>query len=66
MDDNKILDLYFDRSEQAIMETDQKYGSFPILNRTDCSRIGINQFSDLFLCQIHFIPGILYCSCQRA
>ena len=28
MDDNKILDLYFARSEQAIMETDQKYGSY--------------------------------------
>ena len=28
MDDNKILDLYFARSEQAILETDQKYGSY--------------------------------------
>lgn len=28
MDDNKILDLYFARSEQAIMETEQKYGSY--------------------------------------
>ena len=28
MDDNKILDLYFARSEQAIMETDRKYGSY--------------------------------------
>ena len=28
MDDSEILDLYFARSEQAIMETDQKYGSY--------------------------------------
>lgn len=28
MDDNEILDLYFARSEQAIVETDQKYGSY--------------------------------------
>ena len=28
MDDNEILDLYFARSEQAIMETDQKYGPY--------------------------------------
>ena len=28
MDDNEILDLYFARSEQAILETDQKYGPY--------------------------------------
>ena len=28
MDDNKILDLYFARSEQAIVQTDQKYGHY--------------------------------------
>lgn len=28
MDDNAILDLYFARSEQAIVETDRKYGSY--------------------------------------
>lgn len=28
MDDNSIIDLYFDRSEQAISETAVKYGSF--------------------------------------
>lgn len=28
MDDNKILDLYFARSEQAIAQTDQKYGPY--------------------------------------
>ena len=26
MDDQKIIDLYFDRNEQAITETDVKYG----------------------------------------
>lgn len=28
MDDSEILDLYFARSEQAIMQTDQKYGPY--------------------------------------
>ena len=28
MDDKEILDLYFARSEQAITETDRKYGSY--------------------------------------
>lgn len=28
MEDTKILDLYFARDEQAITETDQKYGSY--------------------------------------
>lgn len=28
MDDEKILDLFFDRSEQAIGETEQKYGKY--------------------------------------
>lgn len=28
MDDNAILDLYFARSEQAISETDRKYGRY--------------------------------------
>ena len=28
MDDNEILDLYFARSEQAIVQTDQKYGFY--------------------------------------
>lgn len=28
MDDNQILDLYWSRSEDAILETDKKYGSF--------------------------------------
>ena len=28
MEDQKIIDLYFSRKEQAIQETDRKYGSF--------------------------------------
>lgn len=28
MDDEKILDLYFARDEQAVVETDRKYGSY--------------------------------------
>ena len=28
MEDQKIIDLYWQRSEQAIMETDRKYGGY--------------------------------------
>lgn len=28
MEDHQILDLYFQRSEQAIQETDTKYGNY--------------------------------------
>ena len=35
MDDSKIVDLYWNRSEQAIAETDQKYGKY-------CYRIAYN------------------------
>ena len=35
MDDSKIIDLYWERSEQAIAETDQKYGKY-------CYRIAYN------------------------
>ena len=28
MEDNQIINLYFDRSEQAIQETDTKYGDY--------------------------------------
>ena len=28
MEDNQIINLYFDRSEQAIKETDTKYGGY--------------------------------------
>ena len=42
MDDNSIIDLYFDRSEAAITETDAKYGR-------DCFHIAeniLNNFED--------------------
>ena len=35
MDDKQIIDLYFARSEQAVRETEQKYGAF-------CHRIAMN------------------------
>ena len=35
MDDSKIVDLYWGRSEQAIAETEQKYGKY-------CYRIAYN------------------------
>ena len=35
MDDNKIIDLYWKRSESAIAETDKKYGRY-------CSTIAFN------------------------
>lgn len=39
MDDKEILDLYFDRSELAIRETDRKYGPY-------CYKIAIHILSD--------------------
>lgn len=36
MDDNKIIELYFERSERAIAETDKKYGSYA---RCVCRRV---------------------------
>lgn len=39
MDDRQIIELYFERNEQAIKETETKYGAF-------CHRICIFQ-SDL-------------------
>ena len=35
MDDQAIIDLYWDRSEEAIVQTDKKYGKycFTIANR---------------------------------
>ncbi len=38
MDDKKIIELYFDRKEQAIKETEVKYGAF-------CYRIAMNILS---------------------
>lgn len=39
MDDDKIIELYFERSEQAIRETDAKYGGY-------CYSIAYNILSD--------------------
>lgn len=39
MDDRKIIELYFDRNEQAIRETDEKYGKL-------CHRIAYNILND--------------------
>ena len=40
MEDKAILDLYFARDEQAIMETDRKYGGYcySVANRILCSQ----------------------------
>lgn len=40
MEDNAIVDLYFARDEQAIVQTDKKYGSYcySVANRILCSR----------------------------
>ena len=40
MEDRQIIALYFDRSEEAIVQTDAKYGSY-------CRRIAMNILSDL-------------------
>jgi len=48
MDDSKIIELYFDRSEQAISETAKKYGrychyiAFQILHNTEDSEECVN------------------------
>ena len=48
LDDNKIIDLYFERDESAIQETDAKYGrllrhiSFNILNSSEYSEECVN------------------------
>ena len=39
MDDSQIIDLYWNRSEEAIAQTDQKYGSY-------CRRISMNILHD--------------------
>ena len=46
LDDSKIIDLFYERSEQAIIELSQKYGSVctkvanNILNRSEERRVG--------------------------
>ena len=59
MEDNAILDLYFARDEQAIMETDRKYGGYcysianRILNSEDDSEETV---SDTYLRAWNAIP----------
>ena len=46
IDDEKIIDLFFERSEQGIRELDNKYGavchnlSYNIVNRSEERRVG--------------------------
>ncbi len=40
MDDSKIIDLYFERDDRAIQETDEKYGKL-------CRRIAVNVLNDV-------------------
>ena len=59
MDDNSIIDLYFDRSEAAITETDAKYGRYcfhiaeNILNNFEDSEESVN---DTYLAAWRTIP----------
>lgn len=59
MEDSQILDLYFRRSEQAIAETDTKYGGYCykiaygiLANREDSEE----SVSDTYLCAWNAIP----------
>ncbi len=59
MDDREILDLYFQRSEQAIQETDNKYGSycFRIAYQVLASREDAQEsVSDTYLAAWNAIP----------
>lgn len=40
MDDNEIVDLYWKRNEQAIKETNEKYGAY-------CLKISLNILADM-------------------
>lgn len=59
MDDNAIIDLYFERSEAAITETDAKYGRYcfhiaeNILNNFEDSEESVN---DTYLAAWRTIP----------
>ena len=59
MEDNGIIELYFSRSEQAIAETDRKYGGFCysiayniLFNREDSEE----SVSDTYLSAWNAIP----------
>lgn len=52
MDDTRIIDLYWQRSERAIAETDAKYGAYcrmVALNITGDTRDGEECVSDMWL-----------------
>lgn len=52
MDDTRIIDLYWQRSERAIAETDAKYGAYcrmVALNITGDTRDGEECVSDTWL-----------------
>ena len=59
MEDQKILELYFARDEQAIAETDRKYGSYcySVANRILCSKEDSEEtVSDTYLRAWNAIP----------
>ena len=59
MEDERIITLYFDRSESAIAETDRKYGRlcFDVANRILCSRPDSEEcVSDTYLGVWNAIP----------
>ena len=46
--DNKQIDVYFARSEQAVRETEQKYGSF--CHRIAMNILGIHEDAEVDFC----------------
>ena len=59
MEDKAILDLYFARDEQAIMETDRKYGGYcySVANRILCSQEDSEEtVSDTYMTAWNTIP----------
>ena len=59
MDDEKIIELYFARDEQAVTETDRKYGGycFKLANAILCSREDAEEtVSDTYLKTWNAIP----------
>lgn len=59
MDDTRIIDLYWQRSEHAIAETDAKYGAYcrmVALNITGDTRDGEECVSDTWLAAWNSMP----------